>query len=214
MKRLLWHDAHVQRTHDPSAGSSAGEQAQATARGDVQTRDGPYVYLGHGAAGSAASMEPHVGGLRLRGIRATAVQLPKRRAEDAVDVYLSQVDGGHPLVIGGHSYGGRVASLLAARGAAIGDGRRIAGLVLFSYPLHRPGAPDLDVRSAHFPAIECPALLLSGESDPFARIDLLRQAVTRLHAAELVTYPRLGHGLSAVLDDALDRVARFIASLA
>lgn len=159
-------------------------------------------------------MQPHVTGLGRRAIRATAIQLPKRRAEDAVDVYRSQLEGGHPLVIGGHSYGGRVASLLAASGTAIGDGRRIAGLVLFSYPLHRPGAPDLDVRSAHFPAIDCPVLLLSGESDPFARIDLLRQAVTRLRSAELVTYPRLGHGLSAVLDDALDRVARFVASLA
>jgi pimeloyl-ACP methyl ester carboxylesterase len=53
-------------------------------------------------------------------------------------------------------------------------------------------------------------LLLSGEADPFARIDLLREAVTTLPDAELVTYPGLGHGLAPVLDDALDRVARFL----
>ena len=139
--------------------------------------------------------------------------MPKRKAVDAVDAYLAQVDGGRPLVIGGHSYGGRVASLLAARGIDLDRGRRIAGLVLFSYPLHRPGVPDLEVRSAHFPAIACPVLLLSGESDPFARLDLLRLSVERLRHAELVTYPRLGHGLAPVLDDVLDRVAGFVSAL-
>jgi len=53
-------------------------------------------------------------------------------------------------------------------------------------------------------------LLLSGESDPFARIDLLRDAVTTLPDAELVTYPKVGHGLAPVLDDSLDRVAAFL----
>jgi predicted alpha/beta-hydrolase family hydrolase len=172
-----------------------------------------HVYLAHGASGGAATMQPHVDGLRRRGIAATAVQLPKRRAEEAVDVYVGQIDGGRPLVIGGHSYGGRVASLLAASAPGLPESRRLDGLVLFSYPLHRPGAPDLDTRSAHFPAIACPVLLLSGESDPFARIDLLRQAVTRLRDGELVTYPNLGHGLGRVLDDALDRVAPFVRRL-
>ena len=172
--------------------------------------DAAHVYLGHGAAGSAATMHPHVEGLERRGIAATAVQLPKRKAEEVVDVYRSQIQGGHPLVIGGHSFGGRVASLLAARGADLGEGRALAGLVLLSYPLHRPGAPDLDARSAHFATIDCPVLFLSGESDPFARIDLLRQAVGRLRSAELVSYPRLGHGLAPVLDDALDRIAKFV----
>jgi predicted alpha/beta-hydrolase family hydrolase len=101
-----------------------------------------------------------------------------------------------------------VASLAAAAGT-----RRFAGLVCFSYPLHRPGAPDLEVRSAHWPAIGCPVLLLSGEADPFARIELLRAAVPRLPDARLVTYPRLGHTLRPVLDDVLDRVAAFATGL-
>jgi predicted alpha/beta-hydrolase family hydrolase len=175
--------------------------------------DRPHVYLGHGAAGSAESMRPHVEGLGRRGIAATAVQLPRRKAEDAVPGYREQVGPGRPLVIGGHSFGGRVASLLAAAEPTLPDGRRIDGLVLFSYPLHRPGQPDLEVRSRHFSAIECPVLLLSGESDPFARIDLLREAVGRLRQAELRTWPRLGHGLGPVLDEALDRVAAFVRSL-
>jgi predicted alpha/beta-hydrolase family hydrolase len=86
--------------------------------------------------------------------------------------------------------------------------------VLFSYPLHPPGAPErTDARIAHWPSIRCPVLLLSGESDPFARIELLRAAVPMLADAELVTYPRLGHTLKPVLDDALDRVAAFLRSV-
>jgi pimeloyl-ACP methyl ester carboxylesterase len=58
-------------------------------------------------------------------------------------------------------------------------------------------------------------LLLSGESDPFARIDLLRSAVAeRLPRARLVTYPGAGHGLISVLDDVLDRIADFVGGLA
>jgi predicted alpha/beta-hydrolase family hydrolase len=158
-------------------------------------------------------MRPHVEGLNRRGIAATAVQLPRRKAEEAVPVYRDQVGPGHPLVIGGHSFGGRVASLLAAADPALPEVRRIGGLVLLSYPLHRPGAPDLEQRSRHFPSIECPVLLLSGESDPFARIDLLREAVGRLRNAELHTWPKLGHGLAPVLDEALDRVAAFVREL-
>jgi len=167
-----------------------------------------HVYLGHGASGNAASMAPFVDGLRRRGLAADAVDLPKRRAEDAVPVWRAAVPDGAGTVVGGHSYGGRVASLAAASGAGY------AGLVLFSYPLHPPGRPErTEARIAHWPSIDCPVLLLSGEADPFARIELLRVAVGLLPSAELVTYPRLGHTLRPVLDDVLDRVTAFIAAL-
>ena len=166
------------------------------------------IFLGHGASGNAASMAPFVQGLRQRGLAAQAVDLPKRKAEAAVPAWRSAVPDGDPTVAGGHSYGGRVASLAAAAGA------RYRGLVLFSYPMHPPGAPERgEARVAHWPSIDCPVLLLSGESDPFARIELLRVAVGLLPNAELVTYPRLGHTLRPVLDDVLDRVARFVMSL-
>jgi uncharacterized protein len=111
--------------------------------------------------------------------------------------------------VGGKSYGGRVASLAAAE-----PDTDYAGLVFFSYPLHAPGSPDRAVeRTSHWPAIRCPVLILQGEADPFARIDLLRAAVPLLRDAELVTYPRLGHTLKPVLDDALDRTARFLDGL-
>jgi predicted alpha/beta-hydrolase family hydrolase len=167
-------------------------------------------FLGHGASGSAASMTPFVKGLQSRGIAATAIDLPRRRAEDALPAFHAVVPREPWAVVGGQSYGGRVASLAAAEADA-----PYAALVLFSYPLHPPGAPDkADARTSHWPQIRCPVLLLSGESDPFAKIDLLRAAVPRLGGpAELVTYPRLGHGLKPVLDDVLDRVAAFLAAL-
>ncbi len=115
-------------------------------------------------------------------------------------------------VLGGHSYGGRVASLAAAD--LIGRGERVAGLLLLSYPLHRPGLPDTwEARTAHWPRLTCPVLLLSGEADPFARIDLLRGAVGLLPDVRFVTYPRQGHGLLRVVDDAADRIAAFVAAI-
>lgn len=86
---------------------------------------------------------------------------------------------------------------------------RYAALLLLSYPLHRPGHPE-DLRTEHWPRISCPVLLLSGESDPFARVDLLRASVRLLPQAELVTYPGVGHGLLPVIDAAMDRVAAFV----
>jgi predicted alpha/beta-hydrolase family hydrolase len=166
-------------------------------------------FLGHGASGSAASMTPFVNGLQSRDIAATAIELPRRRAEDAVPAFHKVVPREPWVVVGGHSYGGRVASLAAAEAGA-----PYAALILFSYPLHPPGSPEkAEARTSHWPQIACPVLLLSGESDPFAKIDLLRAAVRTLGGpAELVTYPRLGHGLAPVLDDALDRVAAFLRS--
>ncbi len=168
----------------------------------VNDLDKLFIYLGHGASGSAATMRPYVDGLGRRGFRASAVSLPRGRAERAVEPYRAQIGQSMvDVIIGGQSFGGRVASLIAAQEPP-------RGLVLLSYPLHRPGRPD-DLRTAHWPAIRCPVLLLSGEADPFARIDLLREAVRLLPDAELHTYPRLGHGVAREMDDALDRLATF-----
>jgi uncharacterized protein len=166
------------------------------------------VHLAHGASGSAASMRPHVEGLRARGIEAMAVQLPRTKAERAVAAYRAAAEPSGRRIIGGHSFGGRVASLLAAE-------EPYAGLVLLSYPLHPPGRGERwDERTAHWPRIDCPVLLLSGDRDPFARIELLRDAVRRLPRHELVVYPGLRHGIGPRLEDALDRIAEFARLLA
>src|SRR6187431_808913 len=112
-------------------------------------------------------MAPFVSGLERRGLHASAIDLPKRKAEEAIPAFHRVVPREPGVVVGGHSYGGRVASLAAAEPDA-----PYAALVLFSYPMHPPGQPDrAAARVAHFPAIRCPVLLLSGESDPFAKID-------------------------------------------
>ena len=165
---------------------------------------GPRMLLGHGASGTAASMRPWVTELALHGVRAVALDLPRSNADRAVGVFRTALEDEPGAAIGGHSFGGRMASLLAAD-------QPVKALVLLSYPLHRPGHPD-DLRTAHWPRIECPVLLLSGDRDPFAKVDLLRHEVRRLRNAELVIYPGLGHGLLAVREDAAARVAAFLVS--
>ncbi len=171
------------------------------------------IYLGHGAAGSAATMAPWVDGLRERGYEAHALTLPKRKAELAVAAFEAQVPDEPGVVVGGHSFGGRVASLAAAGyGRVEGEpGRRYAALVCLSYPLHPPGSPEKsEARTAHWPAITAPALLLSGTSDPFAREDRLQAMVPTLPGGRLVTWPRLGHSLAPVREEALDVVVAFL----
>jgi predicted alpha/beta-hydrolase family hydrolase len=160
------------------------------------------LLLGHGASGTPASMRPWVAALAAQGVSARALDLPKSSPERAVGVFRDAVAGDPGVAVGGHSFGGRMASMLAAEQA-------VAGLVLLSYPLHRPGHPD-ELRTAHWARIGCPMLFLSGDRDPFAKVDLLRREVARLGNAELVIYPGLGHGLLSVRDDAAARVAAFL----
>lgn len=148
-------------------------------------------------------MRPYVKALAARKLEAQAIDLPRSNAERAVPIFMQKVPAGS--IAGGHSYGGRVASMAAVE-------VRYAALILMSYPLHRPGHPE-DLRTEHWPKITAPVLLLSGEADPFARIDLLRKSVRLLPQVELVTFPGVGHGLLPVIDVAMDRVAEFVRKL-
>jgi len=65
------------------------------------------------------------------------------------------------LFLGGHSYGGRQASMLAAEDESAAD-----GLLLLSYPLHPPQRPE-QLRTAHLPKLTNPALFIHGTRDPF-----------------------------------------------
>jgi pimeloyl-ACP methyl ester carboxylesterase len=165
------------------------------------------VVLGHGASGNAASMKPYVVGFRRRGIDAAAVDLPRGGAEKAVPVFIKASGTGKEVIGGGQSFGGRVASM-----AAIEAG--FGGLILFSYPLHRPGFPD-PLRIEHWPLIKCPVLFMSGDRDPFANLDLLKTKIKLIKGggARLVVFKGQGHGLLKVLDQALDVAAEFIHSL-
>src|SRR6202048_3433217 len=129
-------------------------------------------------------MRPYVKALEKRQLKASAIALPVGKAERAVPVFIKKVPAGS--IAGGHSYGGRVASMAATE-------VNYAALVLLSYPLHRPGHPE-DLRTKHWSKITCPVLFLSGESDPFARVELLKSSVRRLPQAELVTFRVVVHG--------------------
>ncbi len=163
------------------------------------------IFLGHGASGGVESIRPHVEGLRARGFEAGAVALPIRRAEAAVKNFLDTSGEGAGIVVGGHSYGGRVASLAAAR-------HRFAALLCFSYPLHPPGRPE-KMRTEHLVEIRCPALFLSGDADQFAQIDRLRDAVDAMHQARLLVFKGESHGIRGALDQALDASADFLRGL-
>lgn len=163
------------------------------------------VVLGHGASGTAASMKPYVEGFKRRGIDAVAVDLPRSTAERAVPVFIKTSGRGHEVIGGGQSFGGRVASMAAVEAG-------FGGLVLFSYPLHRPGFTD-QLRTAHFPQIRCPVLFMSGDRDPFAKLDLMRTAIKAIPNARLEIFKGQGHGLLAVLDQALDVATEFIHSI-
>lgn len=92
-----------------------------------------------------------------------------RRAADA----LRDRFGGR-VYLGGSSYGGRQASMLAAE-----DPRVCDGLLLLSYPLHPPGKPDKP-RTEHLPAIRVPAFFAHGTKDAFGTIEEMKAALKRL----------------------------------
>lgn len=72
-----------------------------------------------------------------------------------------------PLVIGGKSMGGRVASMVAD--ALYGDGK-IAGLLCLGYPFHPPEKPT-QLRTKHLMDLKTPALICQGTRDPFGTKD-------------------------------------------
>lgn len=72
------------------------------------------------------------------------------------------------LLIGGHSMGGRTASMLEAE-APTSD-----GLVLFGYPLHPAGQPE-KLRDAHLSSIRVPVLQVSGTNDALCTRDLMEK---------------------------------------
>jgi predicted alpha/beta-hydrolase family hydrolase len=94
------------------------------------------------------------------------------------------------LWLGGHSYGGRQASILAAEEPGLID-----ALLLLSYPLHPPRKPD-QLRTAHFPKLQTPAMFVHGSRDPFGSLDELKSAMTIIPApVRLLEIDGAGHDL-------------------
>ncbi len=109
-----------------------------------------------------------------------------RLIEQAAQFVVQQGIAPDRLVLGGRSYGGRMCSI------AVAQGLPAAGLILLSYPLHPPGKPD-KLRVEHFPAIEVPVLMVSGESDPFGSPAEFGQCVPTIRAEVTQVWLPGGH---------------------
>jgi hypothetical protein len=104
--------------------------------------------------------------------------------------------------LGGHSYGGRQASILASESPEVAS-----GLLLLSYPLHPPKKPD-QLRTGHFPDWRIPALFVHGTKDPFGTIEEMEQALGSIPArAKLVVVSGAGHELAGGKFDLANVVA-------
>lgn len=94
------------------------------------------------------------------------------------------------IFLGGHSYGGRQASILAAEQPDI-----VSGLLLLSYPLHPPRKPA-ELRTAHFPQLKTASLFVHGGRDPFGSHEEMRTALALLPGRYLlVEVEGAGHEL-------------------
>ena len=97
---------------------------------------------------------------------------------------------GHKVFLGGHSYGGRQATMLAAEEPNVAD-----ALLLLSYPLHPPHKPE-QLRTGHFGSIQIPALFVHGTRDTFGTIDEMRAALPLIPArTDLAIVDGAGHSL-------------------
>lgn len=93
------------------------------------------------------------------------------------------------VFIGGKSYGGRMASHIAAQGT------EVDGLVFLGYPLHAPGRPE-NIRDAHLHDISERMLFVEGTRDPFCPLATLRKVLARLPApTELIVVEDGDHSL-------------------
>ncbi len=103
--------------------------------------------------------------------RTEAGSKPPPRAEKVMPEFIAAVDDlgptNGPLIIGGKSMGGRVASMVAD---PLFEAKRIAGLICLGYPFHPPAKPD-QLRTKHLVGLQAPALIVQGTRDPFGGPD-------------------------------------------
>jgi predicted alpha/beta-hydrolase family hydrolase len=132
--------------------------------------DLPFRVLGGSPTSPAAQARDREGVAR-------AVQVLRQRAKGRV-------------FAGGHSYGGRQTAMIAAERPGLAD-----GLLLLSYPLHPPKRGD-QMRTAHFPSLQTPALFVSGERDGFGTREEMESALKLIPSwTELMMISGAGHEL-------------------
>jgi uncharacterized protein len=114
------------------------------------------------------------------------------RDREGLREQISKIREKHPeqVWLGGHSYGGRQSSMLAADSPGLVD-----RLLLLSYPLHPPAKPA-QLRTAHFPKLNTPALFVHGSRDPFGSLEEMRHAIALIPApVALIEVEGAGHDL-------------------
>ena len=151
-------------------------------------RSGSALILAHGAGTdmTAPLLLAVAEGLAARGVtvlRFNSLQkelgnkapdtLAKFELAYAAAIAAMRADKPRRLFLAGKSMGGRVASMLAAKGAACD------GLAFLGYPLHPAGHPE-KLRDAHLPQIKAPMLFVAGTRDALCDLALLRPVLARL----------------------------------
>jgi hypothetical protein len=107
---------------------------------------------------------------------------------NAVAVLRKNVAG--RIFLGGHSYGGRQATMLCATEPDL-----VSGLLLLSYPLHPPRKPE-QLRIQHLPNLRTPSLFVHGTCDPFGTLEEITKALQLVPAkTELMRVEGAGHDL-------------------
>jgi predicted alpha/beta-hydrolase family hydrolase len=146
---------------------------------DGTDNTGATILLAHGAGApmDSASMNASTKALVAAGFRVARFEFgymasrrsggskrPPPRAETLQSEYIAAIDAldaKGPLIIGGKSMGGRVASMIADQLSG-----RITGLLCLGYPFHPIGKPD-QLRTAHLAGMATPTLIIQGTRDPF-----------------------------------------------
>jgi predicted alpha/beta-hydrolase family hydrolase len=119
-----------------------------------------------------------------------AVQASRDREglKRAVEVLRKKVSG--KVFLGGHSYGGRQATMLCAEEPAL-----VSGLLLLSYPLHPPRKPE-QLRTQHFADLQTKSLFIHGTRDPLGLTSEMEAALEQIPGKkQLVLIEGAGHDL-------------------
>ena len=98
------------------------------------------------------------------------------------------------LLLGGHSFSGRMSS----HAAAVAPLEGVRGLVFFSFPLHPAGRPGTE-RADHLDNVTTPMLFLSGTRDKLAELNLLTLFCEKLgNKATLLLLDTADHGFKVL----------------
>jgi predicted alpha/beta-hydrolase family hydrolase len=103
-------------------------------------------------------------------VRRSGSRRPPPKAELLIPQYetaISSLSASGPLIIGGKSMGGRVASMIAQDLHAAG---KVSGLLCLGYPFHPPEKPQ-QLRTAHLKELKVPTLIVQGTRDAFGTRD-------------------------------------------